>query len=123
MMNRAYLSGPMTGIVDWNFPLFNAEAKRLRALGWDIANPAENGNEGKPWHMCLRKDIAQLVTCDFLFLLPNWMNSEGAHLEMLVAKRVQIEIQMATDITFGPSLVTLGPSLDQKSVLPAHHVV
>lgn len=116
MNNRAYLSGPMTGIKDYNFPLFNAEAKRLRALGWDIANPAENGNEGKPWHMCLRKDLAQLSTCDYLFLLPGWMNSEGAHLEVMVANRVKIQIHMAADITFGPNI-------DQKSVLPAHHVV
>jgi len=29
-INRIYLSGPMTGIADYNFPAFNAAAARLR---------------------------------------------------------------------------------------------
>ncbi|HGS8040035.1 TPA: DUF4406 domain-containing protein [Pseudomonas aeruginosa] len=32
-MHRVYLSGPMTGITDFNYPAFNAEEKRIRALG------------------------------------------------------------------------------------------
>lgn len=32
MMHRVYLSGPMTGIPDFNYPAFNAEEKRIRAL-------------------------------------------------------------------------------------------
>jgi hypothetical protein len=29
-MKRVYLSGPMTGLPDFNFPAFNVEAERLR---------------------------------------------------------------------------------------------
>ncbi|HCF9557714.1 TPA: DUF4406 domain-containing protein [Pseudomonas aeruginosa] len=32
MKHRVYLSGPMTGIPDFNYPAFNAEEKRIRAL-------------------------------------------------------------------------------------------
>ncbi|HCF9618467.1 TPA: DUF4406 domain-containing protein [Pseudomonas aeruginosa] len=32
MRHRVYLSGPMTGIPDFNYPAFNAEEKRIRAL-------------------------------------------------------------------------------------------
>ena len=31
-MKRIYISGPMTGRIDLNFPAFHAEAARLRAL-------------------------------------------------------------------------------------------
>lgn len=34
-MNKLYLSGPMSGIEDNNFPAFHAEAARLRAPGAD----------------------------------------------------------------------------------------
>ncbi|HEJ4249643.1 TPA: DUF4406 domain-containing protein [Pseudomonas aeruginosa] len=32
MMHRVYLAGPMTGLPDFNYPAFNAEEKRIRAL-------------------------------------------------------------------------------------------
>lgn len=38
---RLYLAGPMSGIKDFNAPLFHAEAKRLRDIGHDVVNPAE----------------------------------------------------------------------------------
>lgn len=40
-MKRIYISGPMTGLPEKNFPAFNAEANRLRALGFDVVNPVD----------------------------------------------------------------------------------
>lgn len=42
-VGRVYLAGPMTGIADYNFPAFNAAAARLRAVGFDVVNPADHG--------------------------------------------------------------------------------
>jgi len=36
-----YLTGRMLGIPLYNFPLFDAVAARLRAMGWTVINPAE----------------------------------------------------------------------------------
>lgn len=36
MMHRVYLAGPMTGLPDFNYPAFNAEEKRIRALGYIV---------------------------------------------------------------------------------------
>ena len=99
MSRRIYLSGPMTGVPEFNFPFFNSEAARIRALGYDVVNPAEINLDVKTsWHECMRQDIAALVTCDAIALLDGWQGSSGAHLEMHIAHRVGIEILMAREI-------------------------
>lgn len=99
-MKRIYLSGPMTGILDFNFPAFRAEACRLRALGYDVVNPAEiNPDPSADWHTCMRRDLAALLTCDALALLDGWQTSAGAHLEMHVAHRVGMEIVIAREVS------------------------
>lgn len=98
-MKRVYLSGPMTGLPDLNFPAFNAEAARLRALGYLVVNPAELcPDPTMGWHECMRRDLADLLTCDGLALLDGWHKSSGAHLEMHVAHRVGIEIHIAKEL-------------------------
>ena len=38
-MTSVYLSGPMTGIADNNFPAFHRWAAKLRADGFDVVSP------------------------------------------------------------------------------------
>jgi hypothetical protein len=91
MKPRLYLSGPMSGVPDLNFPQFHAEAERLRAIGFDVVNPAEiNTDPGESWASCLRKDIAALVTCDVIAMLPGWESSKGATLEHYVARALNM---------------------------------
>jgi hypothetical protein len=92
-MKRVYLSGPMTGLPDFNFPAFNVEAERLRALGYDVVNPVDiNPDTTTPYNECLRNDLKALLTCDTIAMLDGWMNSNGAHLEMHIAHRVGIRV-------------------------------
>lgn len=98
-MKRIYISGPMTGLPQLNFPAFNAEATRLRALGYQVVNPAElNPEPGTSWHDCMRTDLKALLDCETLALLDDWQTSAGAHLEMHVAHRVGIEIVIAREL-------------------------
>ena len=93
---RCYVAGPMTGKKDLNFPAFNAEAARLRQEGWEVLNPAEiNPDHSKSWEACMRSDLAALVTCDAISLLPGWENSKGATLEHHVAQRLGLEVFLA----------------------------
>ncbi|WP_164886794.1 DUF4406 domain-containing protein [Piscinibacter defluvii] len=99
-MRRVYISGPMSGMPEHNFPAFNAEAARLRQLGYDVVNPVDvNPDPGTPWKMCLRADLREMLTCDTVALLPGWQISDGAHLELHVAHRVGIAIVDASSIT------------------------
>ncbi len=92
-MNRAYLSGPMTGLPDLNFPAFHDAAAQLRAHGFEVVNPAEINPDGElPWAECMRADIKALCDCDLLVLLPGWEKSSGAHLELHIAHRIGLMI-------------------------------
>ncbi len=82
MMHRVYLAGPMTGLPDFNYPAFNAEEKRIRALGYIVENPAVNMvYRGSPWETFMRDGIKRLMDCDILALLPGWERSRGANIE------------------------------------------
>jgi hypothetical protein len=85
-MNRIYICGAMTGRPDLNKPAFHAAARQLRAAGFDAVNPAEICPDAAAhWAECMRKDIAQLVTCDAIALLPDSEESRGAKLERQIA--------------------------------------
>ncbi len=98
-MKRIYISGPMSGIPQHNLPAFNAEAARLRALGYEVVNPVDiNPDPGAAWHDYLRKDLIEMLGCDTLALLPGWEMSDGANLELHVAHRVKMRIIAAEKI-------------------------
>lgn len=82
MTPRLYLAGPMSGLPDFNYPAFHAQAARLRAIGWQVENPAENPAPAcGSWGAYMRLAIAQLVQCDSIWLLPGWQDSRGARIE------------------------------------------
>lgn len=88
-MKRLYVAGPMSGLPERNFPAFHAAAARLRAAGFEVENPAEiNAEQRGGWEACLRADIARLMTCDGIALLPGWEESRGANLECDIAHRL-----------------------------------
>lgn len=90
---RVYISGPMTGLPGLNFPAFNAAAQQLRGLGIDAVNPAEiNPDEGLSWAACMRADIKALCDCDAIALLPGWERSKGAHMELNIAHRLEMQV-------------------------------
>lgn len=91
-----YISGPMTGIADLNFPAFNSAAELLRGQGRVVVNPAEYGViEGAQWADYLRADLAQLLQCEAIYLLPGWSKSRGAKLEHHVATALGLRVEYA----------------------------
>lgn len=93
---RVYIAGPMTGIPDFNFPAFNAEAAKLRDAGFCVENPAEHGIwEGAEWQDYLRYDLTRLALCDQIHLLPGWSKSKGACLELHIARALGMLVSYA----------------------------
>jgi hypothetical protein len=89
VIGRIYISGPMTGLPDHNFPAFHQAAEVLQTMGWAVENPADRGIViGWVWSDYLREDLRMLTYCDSIMLLPGWQQSRGAQLEVHVAKQL-----------------------------------
>lgn len=96
---KIYISGPMTGLPDLNFPAFHEAARQLRALGLEVINPAEiNAENPGSWHAAMRADIKALCDCDVIALMPGWESSNGAHLELQVAHRLGLKVKLLADV-------------------------
>ena len=90
-----YLSGPMTGIHDNGYPAFRAAAERLRSQGAQVISPHEIVPPGAApwsWQQHMRADLAALLTCDVVVLLPGWETSRGAQLEKTVAEAIGMKV-------------------------------
>jgi hypothetical protein len=89
-----YLSGPMTGLPDYNRPAFNEAAAELRSHGFTVWNPAEEFDATSiyPRKIYIRKDIEALLKCDAIVMLDGWENSAGAKLELDIAKELELPI-------------------------------
>lgn len=110
-----YLAGPMTGIPDFNFPAFKLAAATLRALGFEVFNPAEfDEAEGffpgtdievasvtpgaKQSYMA--RDFPFVLAADAIVLLDGWETSSGCAAELFVARVVGKAIY-AFDVSYG----------------------
>lgn len=93
-MNRVYISGPMTGLPEFNFPAFNEAARFLRGVGHTVINPAENfgGDTTLSWTDYIRKDIADILTVEGVAVLPGWEESRGARLEVSIARALGLPV-------------------------------
>lgn len=97
--NRVYVAGPMTGIADFNYPAFNAVAEQLRAQGYEVENPADHGViKGAQWADYMAYDLTRLGLCGVIALLPDRETSQGAKLEVLIAKRLGMTVVNANDL-------------------------
>lgn len=103
-MKRIYLAGPMTGHDNDNRDAFNAEAARLRALGFVVINPAELNEAfpNRPYVWYMKRDIQEMVTCDAVALLANWYSSRGTNIEYKLARDLEMPTIDAASIVVGP---------------------
>jgi Domain of unknown function (DUF4406) len=91
-----YISGPMTGHPEFNYPAFHAAETKLRDAGHTVLNPARQPKQAT-WEDYMRADIAAVVSADGVALLPGWRTSRGARLEHHVAAELGLEIKDLVD--------------------------
>lgn len=112
---KLYLAGPMRGYPEFNFPAFEAAARRLRADGHEVFSPAEKDlarfgagisienptgdlalaarKHGFSLREALAVDLEWLCRhAEGIALLPGWELSKGASAEKAVAEALGLTI-------------------------------
>lgn len=95
-IRTVYISGPMSGYKDNNYPAFNSAAQVLREVyGFTVVNPAEFGGGEKRVHYTdlLRQDLKALLDCDAVATLPMWWESQGARHEVATAGLLKMPVR------------------------------
>lgn len=86
---RIYLSGPMRGIPEFNYPAFHEAAAQLRGAGHTVWSPAENdtwdGTESGMFRT-INMDLSVVINwAEAVVVLPGWEESKGARAEVFTA--------------------------------------
>lgn len=86
-----YISGPMTGLPNYNGWAFCDAETWLRESGHVVVNPWRLGEVLGWGHFdYMRRDVAALAGCGGIYMLPGWWRSRGARKEWLVSKLLGI---------------------------------
>lgn len=89
-----YISGPMTGIENFNFPAFYVAERMLVNRGEKCFNPACHSIEcGFEYKDFLKLDIQAILLCDKIYMLKGWESSKGAKLEKDIAESIGCEVE------------------------------
>lgn len=89
----------MTGYPDLNFPAFFEAQAKLEKEGWRVINPAtlndpkpEEMSEHDYWVQCMKKDIAELMKADSMYMLIGHEKSKGAKIELDIASHLGFDL-------------------------------
>jgi hypothetical protein len=102
-METVYLSGPMAGQKDYNYPAFRSAAKKLRDMGYTVLDPSENFEGAReratdggfvpiPRAEYIRKDVQNVLQSDMIVVLNGWQQSAGARLEVRLGHELGLRI-------------------------------
>lgn len=91
-MKDIYISGPMTGIENFNVEAFDKAEDLIFKLGHCPVNPADRArkwmseNGDRPmredeYQAILKECLKDLCKCDAIMMLPGWRKSRGAKIE------------------------------------------
>lgn len=91
---KVYITGPMTGVPNFNRVAFLKAEALLTNLGYQVVNPArlDGGDTTQSWLYYILRDLYFLSQCDAIYQLPNWKKSTGAMVEFLVAQKLGLKI-------------------------------
>lgn len=98
---RTYLSGPITGRPMLNIESFTSLRDSLMQMGEGAGNVVvphelfDAEDTEQPWEYYMRKCIAELIHCELVLTLPDWEESNGAKLEVHIARALNIEVKDA----------------------------
>jgi hypothetical protein len=92
-VTRLYVSGPMTGIPEFNYPAFHDAKERLTLAGFTVLSPADLPiRDDWEWIDYIVADIEAVFVADGVATLPGFETSKGARIECAIAQHRQIPI-------------------------------
>ncbi|EDM3391824.1 nucleoside 2-deoxyribosyltransferase [Salmonella enterica subsp. enterica serovar Newport] len=90
-MSVVYISGPMSGLEDFNRTAFAIAARNLDAKGYTVLNPAILP-DSLTYGRYIKISKAMLECADTIYLLEGWRDSAGATAEHALAKKLDLKI-------------------------------
>lgn len=100
MKQSIYLSGPITGLAELNLPTFRECEETLKAQGYKVCVPHDlfDGLDTKDWEHkdYMRVCIAAMMSYDKVVTITGWENSQGANMEVDIARRLSIPVEPIT---------------------------
>lgn len=98
-----FISGPMSGHKDFNYPAFHKAAKLLRAQHQVPFSPAHHditgeeltpptADEAQSWEYYMRRSIRIMLGCEAVYMLHGWETSRGARFEHGLAYMLNMTI-------------------------------
>lgn len=120
-----YLSGPMSGLPDLNYPEFHRVAKELTERGFEVLSPADivlpkelleliGDDKDWLWNAYMREAIPMLMRCNTIALLKGWQESAGAGLEITIAAPLGMKVVDA--YTLEPIGLDIQVKIDERKV-------
>lgn len=117
---RVYLSGGMSGYPWYNEGMFDVAEALATARGWEVVNPAAKDRKqgivmdplGRPldrgkYEEVLAGDFGDIESCEAIWLLPHWHESEGANRELEHAYKYTLAVYDFTEGELVPDLTQL----------------
>lgn len=90
---KIYISGPMSGYADHNFPAFYDAERKLQSLGFETLTPAGfKQSNPESWVSCMKLDIVELMKADAVLALPGYERSKGAKIEIGIARDLEMPV-------------------------------
>lgn len=91
ILPKVFLSGAITDRINTYQKYFNQAECLFEEIGIEVYNPSKIDIK-TPWNTAMIKTIAELETCDFMYVLKNWENSKGVKIEIGKAKDLNIPV-------------------------------
>jgi len=135
-----YIAGPMTGLPQFNVPLFERVARELRAQGLKVISPVELDSQyireealaspdgamplngkigGETWGEILGRDVRVIADqVGAIATLPNWHKSRGARLEVFVGLLCKLPLYTCAIDVFSTPVMLLELSAPEA----VHHI-
>lgn len=91
---KIYISGKITGLpLEVAQTIFSNIEKQIHDAGHEPVNPMRlNHDHDQSWESFMRVDIAELMTCDAIYLLKDWHESKGASMEHVIASQLHMPV-------------------------------